>query len=111
MRGVSQPLLIPAGISLGGNTITLTRELARPVRALARDRGLSIVQSLAENLRGRDEALPFGIVHAYSSHNLLLRYWLATAGLEAGREVRLRVVPPARAVEALQSGQIAGDIR
>jgi len=47
-------------------------------------------------------------VHSYSTHNLLLRYWLATAGLEAGREVRLSVVPPARAVEALQSGLIAG---
>ena len=47
-------------------------------------------------------------MHAYSTHNLLLRYWLATAGLEAGRDVRLSVVPPARAVEALQSGQIAG---
>jgi NitT/TauT family transport system ATP-binding protein/nitrate/nitrite transport system substrate-binding protein len=52
--------------------------------------------------------LPLGIVHAYSTHNLLLRYWLATAGLEAGRDVRLTVVPPARAVEALKSGQIAG---
>jgi NitT/TauT family transport system ATP-binding protein/nitrate/nitrite transport system substrate-binding protein len=47
-------------------------------------------------------------VHGYSSHNLLLRYWLATAGLQAGRDVRLSVVPPARAVEALKSGQIAG---
>ncbi len=108
LRGVSQPLLIPANISLGGNTVTLARSLAEPVRALAKARGLTILQSLAENLQGRAEPLPLGIVHAYSSHNLLLRYWLATAGLEAGREVRLSVVPPARAVEALKSGQIAG---
>ena len=38
----------------------------------------------------------------------MLRYWLATANLQAGRDVRLSVVPPARAVEALKSGQIAG---
>ena len=49
-----------------------------------------------------------GVVHAYSTHNLLLRYWLATAGIEAGRDFKLAVVPPARAVEALTSGQIAG---
>jgi len=48
--------------------------------------------------------LPLGIVHAYSTHNLLLRYWLATGGLEAGRDVRLSVVPPAHAALALQSG-------
>lgn len=108
LRGASQPLFIPCNISLGGNTVTLARELARSVRSLTQVRGISIVEALAECLRARGEPLPLGIVHAYSSHNLLLRYWLATAGLEAGREVRLRVVPPARAVQALQSGQIAG---
>ncbi|HVW74487.1 MAG TPA: CmpA/NrtA family ABC transporter substrate-binding protein [Rhizomicrobium sp.] len=112
LRGASQPLVIPYNISLGGNTITLSRDLARGVRALAREHGLTIVQSLAqflaENLKTRGEPLPLGIVHAYSSHNLLLRYWLATADLKAGRDVRLSVVPPARAVEALKSGQISG---
>ena len=52
--------------------------------------------------------MTLGIVHAYSTHNLLLRYWLATAGIEAGKDVKLAVVPPARAVEALSSGQITG---
>ena len=108
LRGAGQPLLIPCNISLGGNTITLARELARAVRSLAKARGLTIAQALAECLKARGEPLPLGIVHAYSSHNLLLRYWLATAGIEVGREVRFSVVPPARAVEALRSGQIAG---
>lgn len=108
LRGLSQPLVIPCNISLGGNTVTLARGLAEPVRALAKARGITIVESLAAQLEGRGEPLPLGIVHTYSSHNLLLRYWLATAGLQAGREVRLSVVPPARAVEALKSGQIAG---
>lgn len=108
LRGASQPLIIPCNISLGGNTVTLSRELARPVRALAQERDLTIAQALAETLKTRGEPLPLGIVHAYSSHNLLLRYWLATADLKAGRDVRLSVVPPARAVEALKSGQIAG---
>jgi ABC-type nitrate/sulfonate/bicarbonate transport system substrate-binding protein len=108
LRGVSQKLVIPCNISMGGNTITLSRELAQRVRDIANKSQLSTVQALAAYLRGRDQPLPLGVVHAYSTHNLLLRYWLATAGLEAGREVRLSVVPPARAVEALQSGLIAG---
>ncbi|HEX2761705.1 MAG TPA: CmpA/NrtA family ABC transporter substrate-binding protein [Rhizomicrobium sp.] len=108
LRGVSQKLVIPCNLSLGGNTITLSRDLAGEVRNTASKGGLSIVAALAQCLKTRTEPLPLGIVHAYSTHNLLLRYWLATAGLEAGRDVRLSVVPPARAVEALQSGQIAG---
>lgn len=70
--------------------------------------GLSTPQALAACIAGRSQPLPLGVVHAYSTHNLLLRYWLATAGLEAARDVKLSVVSPARAVEALQSGQIAG---
>lgn len=106
MRGAAQPLVIPYAISVGGNTVTLTPELADETRERARRDGLSIVGALAAVLRMRRSTL--GIVHAYSTHNLLLRYWLATAGIEAGRDVDLAVVPPARAVDALSSGQIAG---
>lgn len=108
LRGVSQSLVIPCNISLGGNTITLSRDLAARVRAAAAKDSLAMPQALASCLEGRDDPLPLGVVHAYSTHNLLLRYWLATAGLEAGRQIKLAVVSPARAVEALQSGQIAG---
>ena len=108
LRGVSQPLVVPCNLSLGGNTVTLAKDLAARVRDLTAQENLTTPQALARILKGRDEPLPLGIVHAYSTHNLLLRYWLATAGLEAGRAVKLSVVPPSRAVEALESGQIAG---
>jgi NitT/TauT family transport system ATP-binding protein/nitrate/nitrite transport system substrate-binding protein len=108
LRGVSQKLIIPCNISLGGNTVTLSRELAAQLRGVAAQDGLSLPLALAACLAKRDAPLALGIVHTYSTHNLLLRYWLATGGLEAGRDVQLAVVPPARAVEALQSGQVAG---
>ncbi|HJR55547.1 MAG TPA: CmpA/NrtA family ABC transporter substrate-binding protein [Rhizomicrobium sp.] len=108
LRGLSQPLIVPCNLSLGGNTVTLAQDLAVRVRELTAKENLTTPQALAQILKGRSEPLPLGIVHAYSTHNLLLRYWLATAGLEAGREVKLSVVAPSRAVEALQSGQIAG---
>ena len=107
-RGISQKLIIPCNISMGGNTITLARDLAMRVRETAAKDRISTPMALAACLAGREQPLALGVVHAFSTHNLLLRYWLATAGLQAGRDVRLSVVPPARAVEALQSGQIAG---
>ena len=107
-RGVSQKLIIPCNISMGGNTITLARDLAQRVREIADKDRASTPQALAACLVGQDQPLALGVVHAFSTHNLQLRYWLATGGLQAGRDVRLTVVPPARAVEALQSGQIAG---
>lgn len=106
LRGAAQPLLIPYTISAGGNTVTLSRRLAEEVRDLVNRQNLTPAEALAACLHRQNMTL--GIVHAYSTHNLLLRYWLAAAGIEAGRDVKLTVVPPASAVEALSSGQIAG---
>jgi NitT/TauT family transport system ATP-binding protein/nitrate/nitrite transport system substrate-binding protein len=106
LRGAAEPLLIPYTISAGGNSVTLTCRLAEEVKDLAARQNLSTVEALAACLRA--QSMTFGIVHAYSTHNLLLRYWLATAGIEAGKDVKLAVVPPARAAEALSSGQITG---
>ena len=106
-RGISQRLVIPCNISMGGNTITLASALARRVQEKCEKQGHSVPQALADCLADA-RPLPLGVVHAYSTHNLLLRYWLATAGLHAGHDVRLTVIPPARAVEALKSGQIMG---
>jgi ABC-type nitrate/sulfonate/bicarbonate transport system substrate-binding protein len=106
LRGPVQPLVIPAAISSRGSTMTLNNALAHKTREHAAQNKLSTVDALAAALRARPVTL--GIVHAYSTHNLYLRYWLATAGIEAGRDVKLTVVPPARAVEALTSGQVAG---
>ncbi|HEY4076925.1 MAG TPA: CmpA/NrtA family ABC transporter substrate-binding protein, partial [Rhizomicrobium sp.] len=106
LRGISQDLIIPCTISLGGNTITLARDLAARVKTAASSDNLTNAQALAAVIAGQDEPLALGVVHAYSTHNLLLRYWLATAGLDVGRQVKISVVSPARAVEALQSGQI-----
>src|SRR5262249_12833657 len=107
LRGASQRLLIPCNVSMGGNTVTFASVLARRLEGRARQETISLPKALAAELT-QGQPLVLGVVHAYSTHNLLLRYWLATAGLQAGRDVRLTVIPPARAVEALASGQIAG---
>lgn len=106
LRGAAQPVFIPYTISTGGNAVTLARPLAREIEDLAARHGLSAVEALAARVRTRSVTL--GVVHTYSTHNLLLRYWFAAAGIEAGRDVKLAIVPPARAVEALRSGEVAG---
>ncbi|MGD0635317.1 MAG: CmpA/NrtA family ABC transporter substrate-binding protein [Beijerinckiaceae bacterium] len=109
VRGACRSMIMPCSISLGGNTITLESRLAARVRALAAQEGLSTAKAFALCLREQNgEPLSLGIVHAYSTHNLLLRYWLTSAGIDPERDVRLIVVPPALAVDALKSGRIAG---
>jgi NitT/TauT family transport system ATP-binding protein/nitrate/nitrite transport system substrate-binding protein len=108
LRGAAQPLLIPCAISLAGNTITLARDLAARVRDNAAHNGASVSQTLATLIKQSGAPLPLGVVHTFSTHNLLLRYWLASAGLDLERDVKLFVVPPELAGEALQSRQIVG---
>lgn len=51
-----------------------------------------------------------GVVHRFSSHALMLRYWLASAGIDPGRDVVLRVLPPSLTVEAMRNDEIDGFI-
>lgn len=103
-RGPAEPLVIPYALSLGGNSVTLRADIARTVRERAAT--LGVLAAFAAELSNAGEAATLAVVHEYSTQSLLLRYWLGSAGLEAGRDYRLVVVPPARSVEALQAGRI-----
>jgi ABC-type nitrate/sulfonate/bicarbonate transport system substrate-binding protein len=41
-------------------------------------------------------------------HNLLLRHWLASGGVDPDRDLEIVVIPPERVVAELARGQIAG---
>lgn len=107
LRGGPQPLIIPFALSLGGNTITLAKPLADAVKA-AQERGSGVAEALAKSLKGLSPKPVLAVVHDYSTHNLLLRYWLATVGLVAERDFEIVVTPPARTLETLQAGRIQG---
>ncbi|MGO8917358.1 MAG: CmpA/NrtA family ABC transporter substrate-binding protein [Stellaceae bacterium] len=109
LRGAAAcPLVVPLSLSLGGNTVTLSTELAGspPENADA----LAAARALAARLAARrgDETPALAVVHAFSTHNLLLRYWLAAGGIDPERDVRLVVIPPARVVDALRERRIEG---
>jgi NitT/TauT family transport system ATP-binding protein len=57
---------------------------------------------------GREQPLTFAMVYPFSCHNYELRYWLAAAGIDPDRDVRLVVIPPPFLVDALRAGQIDG---
>ena len=52
--------------------------------------------------------LTFATVYPFSTHNYLLRYWMAAAGIDPDRDVRLTVVPPPQMVGKLSEGAIDG---
>jgi nitrate/nitrite transport system ATP-binding protein len=97
------PVPVVTGITLSrnGNAITFHRRfLDAGVRNLADFKGY-----IAAN---PDQSPILGIVHPTSMHNLMLRYWLASAGIDPDRDVNLMVIPPAQMVANLKSGGIDG---
>lgn len=89
-------------LNLNGNAITLSSDLwARGVRD-ARS-----LRNEIESSRGRKTYI-FGVVFRYSSHNFLLRQWLAAGGIDPDQNVRIVVVPAPSMFENLKSGNLDG---
>jgi NitT/TauT family transport system ATP-binding protein/nitrate/nitrite transport system substrate-binding protein len=101
LRGAPARLIVPMGLSQGGNTIVLGQGVATQVVEPSGGR-------LLDWLRAQPEPPNFAVVHRFSTHNLLLRYWLALAGADPERDIRTVVIPPEQVVDALAAGRIAG---
>ena len=110
-----QPMVTAMSLDLNGNAITVSKELyGRMVGTGIKD--IDSAQGAAAALKtvidqdiaaGRPK-LTFAIVFPESTHNYLLRYWLADAGIDPDADVRLRVVPPPQMAHYLRAGMIAG---
>jgi NitT/TauT family transport system ATP-binding protein/nitrate/nitrite transport system substrate-binding protein len=107
LRGSHAKLIVPMGISLGGNAVVLGGPAAAALPgdfADARAAG----HAFATWLRSQSQPPRFAVVHVFSTHNLLLRHWLAEAGIDSDRHLEIVVVPPGQVVNELAAGRIAG---
>src|SRR6185437_3550005 len=112
---VRVPIIAPFALGRGGNAITVSLRLWDQMeRAGAVPGGHPRVQgaALKRVVEARNSAhlepLTFAMVYPFSCHNYELRYWLAAAGIDPSRDVRLVVIPPPFLVDALRAGQIDG---
>ncbi len=106
------PMLTALSLGLNGNVIGVSTRLHAAMAALASTPGEggpgARLARVAWRRREQGRPLRLGVVFPYSSHNYLLRYWLAAHGLHPDRDVHLDVVPPPFMVEALAAGEIEG---
>lgn len=115
LGGWRVPLVAPMALNLNGNAVTLSLSLWDELAAddsTIQAGDLSVPRSLlrlARRRRAAGASLPtFGVVFPHSSHNYLLRYWLAAGGVDPDRDVRLEVVPPPQMIAYLTAGRIDG---
>ncbi len=96
LRGRKTDLVVPMSLSANGNALTLARKwqselAAGGIKALASARKLRLA-----------------VVHAYSTHDLLLRYWLAASGVDPDSSVEIKALSPSEMVSSLAAGAIDG---
>jgi NitT/TauT family transport system ATP-binding protein len=103
---------VPFALGLNGNAITFSVPLA--VETLESGQ-LGDPRTVGERLRqvalARAQAgrpLRFGVVHRYSSHNYMLRYWLAAVGIRPDMDVEIVTISPPFAADALAAGEVDG---
>ncbi|MGL6132719.1 MAG: nitrate ABC transporter ATP-binding protein [Prochlorococcaceae cyanobacterium] len=95
------PMTTALTLSRNGNAITLHRRF--------REAGVEDVAGLKRWITAHPEQRPvFAMVHPASMHNLILRAWLASGGIEPDRDVDLIVIPPPQMVATLRAGTIDG---
>jgi nitrate/nitrite transport system substrate-binding protein len=114
----SVPMVTALSMSLNGNAITVSESLHRrlcdtgvPLRAPATGEAQkphALKRVIEEGRAQGQEPLRFAMVFPFSSHNYLLRYWLASAGIDPDRDIRLSVVPPPLMADCLRQGLIDG---
>ncbi|MCB1908179.1 MAG: ABC transporter substrate-binding protein [Rhodocyclaceae bacterium] len=110
------PIVTALALGRNGNAITVSNELHRrlvgdddeapPPDAMQAARALA--DEVARRRQARRRQLVLAVVSLHSTHNYLLRYWLACGGVDPDHDVRMLVVPPQQMVGYLGTGMIDG---
>lgn len=111
VEGVPQRLVTALSLGLGGNAITVADNLYRDMQAAADGQPVTaaaLATVIARRRAAGADPLTFATVYPTSNHTYLLRYWLAAAGVDPDRDLRLVVVPPPQMVQRLRQGDIYG---
>lgn len=107
------PLSVPFVLGLNGNAITLNRPLASAItggkEGLANpvEAGRRFAAIIAERAQAGNK-IRLGVVHRFSSHNYMLRYWLAGSGVDLDEQVDIVTIAPPFAADALAAGEVDG---
>ncbi len=97
----SVPVVSALTLSRNGNAITLSKRLyEQGVRTLADFK--AAIQATP------DKVHTLGMVYPSSMHNLMLRYWLTSGGIDPDLDVALTVIPPPQMFANLKAGNIDG---
>jgi two-component system, oxyanion-binding sensor len=106
------PLSVPFVLGLNGNAITLAPDLAAQITSVGGPGDIKAMgerfASLANDRKHAGKRLRLGVVHRFSSHNYMLRYWLRATGTDPNEDIEIVTIAPPFAADALANGEVDG---
>ena len=106
--GAPAAMIAPLALNLNGPAVTLSSRLASAVGAAPDAGGAGAAGGPRRQAEGASPITLAVVFPQSAQHNYLLRDWLARAGVDPDRDVRLTVAPPARMTELLVGGVVEG---
>jgi ABC-type nitrate/sulfonate/bicarbonate transport system substrate-binding protein len=109
--GIGVPMVTAMTLNLNGGAVGVSESIWRELRPRRRE-PLSTGRALAsmlirDRLLGRSRRV-FAHPFPFSSHNYLLRYWLAACDIDPERDLSLEVIPSSMLAQHLGDGRIDG---
>ncbi|MDF1822103.1 MAG: CmpA/NrtA family ABC transporter substrate-binding protein [Alcanivoracaceae bacterium] len=112
---VQKPTITAFSMNLNGNAITVSNELyqrmvdADPDAMAKRPISAQALKKVVDQDKAAGKPpMTFAMVFPVSTHNYEMRYWMASAGIDPDRDIRLIVIPPPQMVANLESRNIDG---
>lgn len=127
--GAKAKLVTPLSLDINGKGITLSNKIygmiaptlskgadGKPVHPIS----AASLKPIADKMKAEGKPLKMGMVFPVSTHNYVLRYWLAAGGLNpgyylpgdtagvTGADVQLSVTPPPQMPATMEAGTIDG---
>lgn len=106
LAGPRAAVVAPYVLNLNGDVICASTRLLDRVAEHGLDGAEAMLEAIGRDVLGRPAVI--GVPFFFSTHHYLVRYWLASAGIDPDRQVRVEIIPPALMADAVRSGLIDG---
>ncbi|MEM6759494.1 MAG: ABC transporter substrate-binding protein [Pseudomonadota bacterium] len=107
LGGTAAQLHALAVLSVNGNVIGVSRDLARKIEAQGHDFAFDDARAAGQALiAAKGDGLRVGVPFPFSMHAELVYYWLSALGLPAPQKLIVRTVPPPQMADALEAGEL-----
>jgi nitrate/nitrite transport system substrate-binding protein len=121
--GAKTKLITPFSLDLNGKAVTISNQVYQMIAGQVpkgQPVSASALKPVVASFKAQGKPFKMGMVFPVSTHNYILRYWLAAGGLNpgfylpgdtagtTGAEVQLSVTPPPQMPSTMEAGTING---